>query len=298
MPNNKPLVSVYIPSHYRPDALGRSLHSVLDQTYSNIEVIVVLDGLCEKSISLLESVSKEDSRLIYTFNKKPLGACNARNRAIELAKGDFITGLDDDDVMKSNCIEAYMKNWSEDFSFICGSYDFIGEVANNLTGESFTITEKDLVKMNAVGNQIFTRIETLKAVMFDENLNAWQDYDCWLRILKITGKSSLKLGERLYLVDVDPNRESITTRSNASKGAIQFLQKHASLYDGKFHLWLFNDLANRRQPIPFWLVLSLLGTSLFYRGLYLSLKHSCFYKYVISCRNLFTMIVNKFRGQS
>ncbi|BDF95580.1 glycosyltransferase [Pseudoalteromonas sp. KAN5] len=298
MSNNRPLVSVYIPSHYRPNDLSRSLSSVLDQTYINIEVIVVLDGLCEKSISLLESVSKEDCRLIYTFNEKPLGACNARNRAISLAKGDFITGLDDDDVMKPDCLEVYMANWSDDFSFICGSYDYIGEVANNLAGKSFIITENDLIKMNYVGNQVFTRIETLKAVMFDEALNAWQDYDCWLRILRTTCKSSLKLSDKLYFVDVAPNRESITTRSNASKGAIQFLQKHASIYEGKFHIWLFNDLANRRQPIPFWLLLSLLGTSMFYRGLYLSLKHSCFYNFIINCRNFFTSIVNTFRGQS
>ncbi|CAM4285327.1 glycosyltransferase [Pseudoalteromonas ostreae] len=293
-----PSISVYVPSHKRPDKLSTALDSILEQTYSDLEVIVVLDGRCQQSLKILEEKSKKDHRVSYLLNESPRGACNARNRAIEVAKGDFITGLDDDDVMKSDCLEVYMKNWSDDFAFICASYDFTGEVANNLTGKSFVIKENDLIKMNYVGNQIFTRIETLKAVMFDETLKAWQDYDCWLRILKITGKSSLKLNNKLYFVDVDPNRESITTQSNASKGAIQFLQKHASLYDGKFHVWLFNDLANRRQSIPFWLLLSLFGTSMFYRGLYLSLKHSFFHKYVINCKNFFTTIVNAFGGRS
>ncbi len=292
----QPRISVYIPSHKRPDKLSCALDSVLNQTFSNFEVIVVLDGMCERSLKYLKDKSKVDTRVSFLINERPKGACNARNRAIDLAKGEFITGLDDDDLMKPDCLQTYIKNWSDDYSFLCASYDFSGDGSKSINSKAEVITQSDLIKMNSVGNQIFTKTNILKRTLFDESLNAWQDYDCWLRILEFTPSKSLKLPNKLYFIDVNPNRESITTCSNAAKGAVQFLQKHVTLYNGKIHFWLFNDSANRRQPIPFWLVFSLLGTSMFYRGLYLSLKHSRYYRLAVGCKNIFAKVVNFFRG--
>lgn len=90
------LVTIYIPTKNRLDLLKRAIKSVRDQTYSNIELIVVDDGSKDGTREYLEK-EHEAGLLRAIFHQESLGACVARNAAIELSQGEFITGLDDDD---------------------------------------------------------------------------------------------------------------------------------------------------------------------------------------------------------
>jgi len=95
--NENPLVTVYIPTYNRLELLKRAVKSVLDQDYSNIELIVVDDGSSDGTVDYLECVSQADQRVRYFVNEVNSGACVSRNKAIWAEKGEFITGLDDDD---------------------------------------------------------------------------------------------------------------------------------------------------------------------------------------------------------
>ncbi len=90
-----PLVSVIIPTLNRPQLLMRALRSVFAQTHAEIEVIVVVDGPDQSTISALEG--NIDPRLRVLINPKSLTAAGARNRGIDEAKGAWIAFLDDDD---------------------------------------------------------------------------------------------------------------------------------------------------------------------------------------------------------
>lgn len=285
MSNEELLVSVYIPSHYRPNDLSRSLNSVLEQTHINVEVIVVLDGRCEESISLLECVSRKDNRLSFIVNDDPQGACNARNRAIDAATGNFITGLDDDDIMEPDCIQSYLSAWDDKYALLCADYSIFGVYSNRFDCNKAEYSYLDLTERNYVGNQIFTKLDILKKNTFDEKMVAWQDYDCWFRVMFNQQKPLLKLGKKLYKVNVDPTRERITTGTKTATGALQFLAKHANHFENKVPFWLLNDLVNRGQKIPFWLVLALLCTSQSKRAIYFFLKHSFLGSIVFSFKN-------------
>ncbi len=104
----EPLVSVCIATHNRADVLaGRALRSVLDQTYRNLQIIVVGDACTDNTEKLLSD--QKDARIV--FENLPVcgpypppgrarwcvAGSNAMNRALDLAEGDFITHLDDDD---------------------------------------------------------------------------------------------------------------------------------------------------------------------------------------------------------
>ena len=92
---SSPLVSVIIPTLHRPTLLKRALESVFRQTWRELEVIVVVDGPDPDTVAVLKTV--DDPRLRVIQNPRSLTAAGARNAGIDLAKGEWIAFLDDDD---------------------------------------------------------------------------------------------------------------------------------------------------------------------------------------------------------
>ncbi|HVX77213.1 MAG TPA: glycosyltransferase family 2 protein [Bradyrhizobium sp.] len=100
------LVSVVIPTRHRPQLVLRAIHSVLNQTYSEIELIVVIDGPDATTTAAMGSI--EDPRLQYIVNPRSLTAAGARNVGAARATGDWIAFLDDDDEWLPNKLERQM----------------------------------------------------------------------------------------------------------------------------------------------------------------------------------------------
>ena len=88
-----PLVSVVIPTLHRPKLVLRAIHSVLNQTYREIELIVVVDGPDKATVAAVRSIEGPRLRLIVN----PLIVAGARNTGADRATGDWIAFLDDDD---------------------------------------------------------------------------------------------------------------------------------------------------------------------------------------------------------
>jgi glycosyltransferase involved in cell wall biosynthesis len=98
-----PLVSVVIPTLYRSNLVLRAIHSVLNQTHKEIEVIVVVDGPDDDTVTAVRSV--EDPRLQVIVNPRSLTAAGARNVGADRATGEWIAFLDDDDEWLPNKLE-------------------------------------------------------------------------------------------------------------------------------------------------------------------------------------------------
>lgn len=117
-------VSVIVPTYKRsPDFLEIAVESLLNQTYKNIEIIIIDDSpddYIERENIKLYAENLEDDRVIYRQNEKNLGGSLARNRGIEMSTGDYITFLDDDDMYKPDKIKAqvdFMEKHDYDMSF-------------------------------------------------------------------------------------------------------------------------------------------------------------------------------------
>jgi len=95
---NKPLVSIVVPVFNAEMYLEKCLGSITKQEYPNLEVIVVNDGSSDASGEIIESYALNDSRYIV-YNQKNRGVSAARNKGISLAKGDYVTFIDADDVI-------------------------------------------------------------------------------------------------------------------------------------------------------------------------------------------------------
>lgn len=106
MTNKESLVSIIIPTYNSERFVSDSIFSVLNQTYENIEVIIVDDGSTDNTVSLIQNIA--DSR-IKLFSQINQGACVARNRGISESTGEFIKFLDSDDILYPNAIEEQLK---------------------------------------------------------------------------------------------------------------------------------------------------------------------------------------------
>jgi glycosyltransferase involved in cell wall biosynthesis len=97
-----PLVSIITPCHNNAEFIGSAIASALNQTYSNLEIIVIDDGSTDNSVEMIRSFN--DYRLRWESQPNQ-GAPIARNRGLELAQGSLIKFLDADDILLDDCIE-------------------------------------------------------------------------------------------------------------------------------------------------------------------------------------------------
>ena len=108
-------VSVIIPTYNRAKTLLRSVDSVLHQTYSNLEVIIVDDGSRDETAKIVKSI--QDTRIVYIKCENNQGASAARNIGVEHASGEMVAFQDSDDVWKSDKLEKQMKYLEEHLEF-------------------------------------------------------------------------------------------------------------------------------------------------------------------------------------
>ncbi|MDX2215597.1 MAG: glycosyltransferase family A protein [Oculatellaceae cyanobacterium bins.114] len=101
-----PLVSILIPCYNAERWLVTTLKSALNQTWQNLEVIVVDDGSCDRSLEIVHSFVSTKVQVIQQANQ---GASSARNRALEIAQGEWIQYLDADDLLSPDKIEAQLQ---------------------------------------------------------------------------------------------------------------------------------------------------------------------------------------------
>ena len=186
----EPLISVYIPTYNRLELLKRAVQSVQNQTYKNFEIIIVDDNSSDGTQDFLVGLAKVDSRIRYFFKDKNSGACVSRNIAINLAQGELITGLDDDDYFLPHRLEFFLDYWvnkKREDSIALFTSNIKSEKSNQAKEHSLFskkyFKKYDLLFANYVGNQIFTETKTLRQVSgFDESFCMWQDLELWYRV--------------------------------------------------------------------------------------------------------------------
>lgn len=101
-------ISIIVPVYNMEQYLKKCVDSIIKQTYSNLEIILVNDGSLDKSLFICKEYKKRDSR-IRIVNKKNGGLSSARNAGVNVATGEYITFVDSDDYLKGNAIETLVK---------------------------------------------------------------------------------------------------------------------------------------------------------------------------------------------
>ena len=216
------LVSVIMPCYNAEEFLEASIQSVIAQTHSNFELIIVDDGSNDSSVNILKRLSATDDRIKY-FCQANKGAGPARNHGLREAKGQYIAFLDSDDYWNDAFIETLLNALiatEADLAY-CG-WQNIGvpeaqgkpHIPPNYSPENKLRHFLEVCPWPI--HAVLTKRDIIESVgRFDESLTSCMDYDLWL-----------KIGTRFNITHVPEvlsfyrhhGNEQIT--SNASRGAL------------------------------------------------------------------------------
>lgn len=112
MEKESPLVSVIIPVYNAHNSIAKTLQSVINQTYTNLEIVVVNDGSTDESLDIIKTYAVEDPRIVV-FDKQNEGLVQARKSGIDIATGKYIQYLDSDDIMHEDAITRLVNKAEE-----------------------------------------------------------------------------------------------------------------------------------------------------------------------------------------
>ena len=211
-----PRVSVIIPSYNtRPQWLQESIQSVLAQTYTDFEVILVDDGSTE-SLSSLVSVSDERVRYVRQENKGPAAA---RNRGIGLAVGRYVAFLDSDDLFLPNKLEKQVDMMESRPDVVLSHTSY-----QRMTGDGRPVR---LVRSATLTGRVYPRIirrctiatPTVmvrrgvlgEKLMFDESLRVGEDVMLWIRLARES--AIIGIDEPLTKVRIHGNNASLSPQA-------------------------------------------------------------------------------------
>lgn len=181
------LVSVVCPAYNCDKFLGKTLDSILNQTLSDLEVLVVDDCSTDSTYKIAKEYEEKDNRVKVFHNETNQGAAFSRNLAISKASGDFVAFLDGDDLWLPTKLEeqiAFMEQKHCDFSYT--SYTIIDDGGNPLgklrTGPK-VITHKGFLRYNYAGClTVMYRRAIFPNLSIPNTIMKRNDYALWLRL--------------------------------------------------------------------------------------------------------------------
>lgn len=184
------LISVVIPAYNAEKTIGNTVRSVLKQTFTDFEIIVIDDGSQDNTLSKVNEI--KDSRL-FVFSHENKGVSTSRNRGLEMVKGKFVAFLDADDLWQPDKLARQLQALKEN-SKAALAYSWVDCIDENgdfiRHGMRPTVqgyVYKHLLKSNFLecGSTPLIRVSALKQVDgFDPELHYGEDWDMWLRIAK------------------------------------------------------------------------------------------------------------------
>lgn len=224
-------VSIVIPSYNRPELLERAIKSVENQTYSDIEIIVIDDN---SDISI-KDVEKRFKNVRFFKNKTNKGPCFSRNRGLKEAKGRYINFLDDDDILFPGKIEMQVQCFEK------SNDPYLGVVTCHTddcrSGKSIIrynqykgdIYKKLLSKflVSGIETMLFKKDYLKEAGGFDDQLQSSQEYDL---LIRLTEKYTIDFVDEVLTKEYRSSNQINLNFSKKINGAKYLYSKHDSRY--------------------------------------------------------------------
>ena len=237
-----PFFSVVIPTYNRSGLLKEAVHSIMDQSFEDFELLIVDDHSSDDTKNVVASF--KDSRIKYISNDRTKGGAGTRNAGIFRAKGRWVAFLDDDDVWLSNKLELQYKKIQEVDSVVglvysgSAGYDFAGKrVISEHIPEKEGWIQEDLLYKNYIGtfSRVVIRADILKKVGgLDERFEAAQD---WELCVRLAGTCKIAFIKEILTYSRFSNKDRITLNPEKKlKSALLFWQKYEHLIKGNFRL--------------------------------------------------------------
>jgi glycosyltransferase involved in cell wall biosynthesis len=183
-----PKISVIMPVHNGEKYLKTAIDSILGQTFSDFEFIIVNDGSSDNTEKIIDSF--HDERIKIIKNTEKIGVSKSLNRAIESSRGDFIARMDADDISLPERLEKQIRYLEENHDIgIVGSNAYLINSDDKVTGRYKRPESHVLVKWTALFSNpmihpsIMARANILRENKYNEEFKNGQDYELWSRLI-------------------------------------------------------------------------------------------------------------------
>jgi glycosyltransferase involved in cell wall biosynthesis len=207
-----PTISVCIPTYNGAKYLKECLDSVLAQTFKDFEVLIVDDQSRDETLAIAQEYAARDTRIKIFQNPQNLGLVGNWNHCIELAQGEWIKFVFQDDLIAPTCLEKMLASTNEETSIVFCGREFLFEAetpkrirynyqkiaslkkylpaANNITAQQYCQLAIDLTPLNFIGEPTVVMVRKRafqKFGTFNASLVQLCDYEMWTRIAINTG---------------------------------------------------------------------------------------------------------------
>ena len=239
------MISIVIPTYNRAKLIHRALDSVLAQTFTDWECIVVDDFSTDNTKDVVEQYIAKDKRFRYVVNERKKGAQGARNTGILLSSFEWIYLLDSDNIAHSDMLEKLVKRIEPEIDVINCFSKIIDTKTNNQVGTLNFVNEGDIKEGIINGNSyvdfnqaIIRKRKLMEINLLDEDCPSMQEWDTHIRLSEISRYATVKE----YLVDYFINGEDAisTDKRREVKGHLYVFRKHLVV-------WRRNKSAVRRM---------------------------------------------------
>lgn len=244
----EPMVSIIMPAFNCEDYIGETIESVIKQSYHNWELLIIDDFSTDKTGQIVMIYSKEDPRIKYTKLEKNFGAAVARNKAVELAHGEYLAFLDSDDLWHEDKLLkqiGFMKD--NDYLFTCTKYSKIddsGKYLNRIVDVREKSTYNDILKKNPGNSTVVYNADVIGKITIPE-IRKRNDYVMWLSVIKKAG----------MLYGLDEVLASHRIRAGSlSKNKFSLVKFHWKVYRDIENLSFFKSL----YLVIYWITISIL----------------------------------------
>ena len=181
------LVSVITPAYNAEKYIKDTIESVIAQTYTNWEMIIVDDASVDNTVNIINYYQQKDKRIKLIALKKNHGVANARNTAIENAKGQYVAFLDADDFWENNKLQEQIKFMQDNniaFSYHAYKLFDLSKQKQKTMLVPKQLNYQELLKGNTTGSCLTVCLDrkVVSDIYFPKEKH--EDYICWLNILK------------------------------------------------------------------------------------------------------------------
>ncbi len=213
--SSNPKVTVLMPCYNAAVYLGEAVDSILNQTYRNLEILLIDDGSKDGTKERILEYAKIDSRVVPVFNEGNLGLIRTLNKGVALANGEYIARMDADDISSLNRIERIVAEFA-----LCPELDLISASCYRIssTGKllrrnypkatlSKALQFVSFFSTPVIHPCIIAKTKVFSENLFDENYLHSEDYELFSRLLS-NGFNFMNLSDSLYYLRVNPNSVS------------------------------------------------------------------------------------------
>lgn len=262
----QPLVSVIIPAYKAADVIGEAIQSILDQTYRNLEIIIIDDCSPDTTWDIIQSYAQKDTRIVAHKNAQNMGIGGNRAKGIELARSEFICWQDADDISTPDRIEKQVTYLQEHpkVGVVGGFIEFFGgsePTSIRKYAEHDAQLRQTIFRYNPVAQpaSMFRKECYTKLGVYDPALTVSEDLDMLFRVgtqYEFANVQSLVLHYRQVATSL--------TRKNLKKmelTTIKLRRKYAK--DAAYHPTVIDYIFNVVQYVSVYLVPPTLKIKLF-----------------------------------